>query len=88
MVRPVTVAVVAAPTEVPVRPPGVEVTVYPVIAEPPLSVGAVHVTVACVFPDVAPTAVGATGTIEGITAAEAAEATEVPRILVAVTVNV
>ena len=88
LVRPATVAVVAAPVEEAVKPPGVEVTVYPVIAEPPVSVGAVHDTVACVFPDVAPTAVGAPGTIEGITAEEGLDATEAPRILVAVTLNV
>ena len=86
--RPVTVAAVPAPVEVAVKPPGVEVTVYPVIAAPPLSVGAVHVIVACVLPEVATTDVGAPGTVEGTTAVEAVEAAEVPALLVAVTVNV
>ena len=86
--RPVTVAVVAAPAEVAVKEPGVDVTVYPVIAEPPLSVGAVHVIVACVLPPVAPTPVGAPETVAGITAGDAAEAAETPALLVALTVNV
>ena len=81
-------AVVAAPTEVPVRPPGVDVTVYPVIAEPPVSVGAVQVIVASAFPAVAPTAVGAADTIAGTTVDEGAEATEAPRMLDAVTLNI
>ena len=84
--RPVTVAVV--PVEVAVKPPGLEVTVYPVIAAPPVLPGAVHVTVACVLPAVADTEVGAEDTVAGTTAAEAAEAVETPRTLVAVTVNV
>ena len=41
---PVTVIGLAVP--VAVIPPGLEVTVYPVIAEPPLLTGAVNVTVA------------------------------------------
>ena len=44
MVSPVTVIGLAAPEAV--KPPGPEVTVYPVIAEPPLLPGAVNVTVA------------------------------------------
>jgi hypothetical protein len=46
--KPVTVAVVA-PLVVAVRPPGAAVTVYPVIAEPPLLAGAVHDSTAAAF---------------------------------------
>jgi hypothetical protein len=45
-----------------VIPPGVEVTVYPVTGEPPLLVGAVHLTVATPSPPVALMAVGVPGT--------------------------
>jgi hypothetical protein len=44
LVRPVTVIGLAEP--VPVKPPGLEITVYPVIGEPPSLTGAVNVTVA------------------------------------------
>ena len=44
MVRPVTVIGLEEP--VPIKPPGFEVTVYPVIAEPPSLADAVNVTVA------------------------------------------
>jgi len=59
-----------------------------VIALPPLDAGAVHVTDACALPAVADTAVGAPGTVAGVTAAEAAEAGPVPAALAALTVNV
>ena len=65
-VRPVTVAVVAAPAELAVKEPGLDVTVYPVMADPPLLVGAVHVIVACVLPAVATTDVGVPGTTAAI----------------------
>ena len=71
-----------------VRPPGLDVTVYPVITEPPLSVGAVNETVACPFSAVAETPVGANGTLSGIIAAEGADASDVPIEFVAVTMNV
>jgi hypothetical protein len=87
LVRPVTVADVA-PVVVAVRPPGEAVTVYPVIAEPPSLAGAVHDTAAWAFPAVPLTPVGAPGTVHGVTAAEAADAAEVPATFVAVTVNV
>jgi hypothetical protein len=87
LVRPVTVADVA-PAVVTVAPPGEAVTVYPVIAEPPLLAGAVHDTPAWALPAVPPTPVGAPGTVRGVTAALAADAAEVPAALVAVTVNV
>ena len=46
-------------------PPGEEVTVYPVIGDPPSLTGAVKLTVACAFPPVALTPVGAPGTLVG-----------------------
>jgi hypothetical protein len=45
-----------------VIPPGLAVTVYPVIVKPPLSFGAVNATEACAFPPVATTLVGAPAT--------------------------
>jgi hypothetical protein len=88
LVRPVTTAVVAAPTESAVNPPGDDVTVYPVIAAPPLSVGAVQDTSAWRLPAVAKTVVGAVATREGVTARDPVAAADVPMILVAVTVKV
>ena len=44
MLSPVTVIGLAVP--VAVKPPGLEVTLYPVIAEPPLLTGAVNAIVA------------------------------------------
>lgn len=70
--------------------PGFEVTVYLVIALPPLE-GAVQLTVTWPFPANPATPVGAPGTVaedEGTTAAEVAELRLVPTALVAVTVNV
>src|SRR5258708_33858454 len=45
-----TVALVAVPAAVAVIPPGDEVTVYPLIWDPPLEAGAVQVTVAWALP--------------------------------------
>ena len=45
----------------PVAPPGFAVTVYPVIATPPLDEGAVNATVACSSPAVAVPMAGAPG---------------------------
>ena len=42
-------------------PPGDEVTVYPVIGDPPLTAGGVHVAVALASPAVAEAAVGLPG---------------------------
>ena len=58
------------------------------MADPPLLAGAIQETVACVFPAVAVTPVGAPGTVAGVTAFEGEDALLVPRPLVAVTVNV
>ena len=72
-----------------VNEPGVEVTVYPVIAAPPVLIGAIHDTTDWAFAaPVALTAVGAPGTVDGVTAADADEAAPVPLAFVAVTVNV
>ena len=87
MVSPVTIAVRLPLDHVAVWPPGLAVTVYPVIDEPPFDDGAFHVTVACVSPAVAETLVGAPGTVAGITALEAEEAGLLPLALVAMTVN-
>ena len=46
-----------------VTPPGLDVTVYPVITLPPLFVGATNATLAEAFPAVATTPVGAPGTV-------------------------
>ena len=71
--------------------PGFEVTVYPVIAEPPLLTGAVNITVAWAFPAVAVPIVGTPGTVDdavGVTEFEAALAELFPMAFVAVTVKV
>jgi hypothetical protein len=87
LVSPETVQVVALVVEQ-VKEPGDEVTVYPVIAEPPVSVGAVHETTTEALPRVPLTAVGEPGTVAGVTEAEAVEELEVPTSFVAVTVKV
>ena len=61
MVRLETVQLVLAVVQV--RAPGDEVTVYPVTAAPPLSVGAVQDTVADPFPAAALTLVGVAGLV-------------------------
>ena len=83
------------------KPPGEDVTVYPVIADPPVFVGAVKLTVAVpLLPVVTATPVGAPGSVggvtggvtgasaAGVTAEDAAEAVPVPMAFVAATVNV
>ena len=67
---------------------GEEVTVYPVMALPPSEAGTVKATLAWALPAVATGLVGAPGTILGITAPDATEATEFPAALVATTVKV
>src|SRR5690606_19750395 len=68
--------------------PGVEVTRYPVIALPPLSAGSVNVIVTSPLPATAVTPVGASGTVFGVTASDAAEAALAPAAFNASTVNV
>ena len=84
--RPVTVIEVPAP--VAVMPPGLDVTVYEVMGLPPFEAGGVKVTVACAFPAVAVTPVGAPGTVAGVTLFEGLDGGPVPSALVAVTVKV
>jgi hypothetical protein len=59
-----------------------------VMLAPPLLTGAVHDTAAEAFPPTADTAVGAPGTVFGVTDADALEATLVPALFLALTVNV
>jgi hypothetical protein len=90
-VKPATTALNALPEAVvTAMPPGLAVTVYEVIGEPPLDAGAAQVTVACPLPGVALTPVGAPGTVAtvGVTAAEGLLGGESPSALVATTVNV
>lgn len=87
-VNPVTLMGEVVPVAVTTALPPLDVTVYPVIALPPVLVGAINATLAVVFPAVATTDVGAPGTVTGITAAEAAEGTELPTAFVAFTVKV
>jgi len=68
--------------------PGEDVTVYPVIAEPPVLDGADHETVTEESPNTPDTPVGAPGTVAGTTDADAEDAEPVPALFVAVTVNV
>ncbi len=58
------------------------------MAEPPLLAGAVQDTVACALPAVALGAVGAPGTVLGVTEALAGDSLESPMAFVAITVNV
>ena len=60
MVKPVTLIGELAP--VPVKPPGLDVTVYPVTLAPPVLAGAVKLTDAVVSPAVALPILGAPGT--------------------------
>ena len=85
-VSPVTVHEVVAVVQV--NEPGDEVTVEPVIAEPPLDTGAVQETMTEESPNTPVAPVGAPGTVEGTTAPETLDAEPVPAIFVAVTVNV
>ena len=62
-------------------------TLYPVISEPPSLTGAIQLTSASALPAVTITAVGAPGTVLGVTGALAGDAAETPTTLVAVTVN-
>ncbi len=82
---------VVAPVVVQLPPAGDEVTLYPVIADPPSSPGGVQETVALASPEDALTPVGAsgaTGPRAGVTGDEAADGSEVLTVFVAVTVNV
>ncbi len=71
-----------------VLPPGLDVTVYPVIALPPFEAGAVKLTVACAFPAFAVAPVGSSGTVAGVTVLDFFDAWPLPLALAAATVNV
>jgi hypothetical protein len=71
-------------------PAGEEVTVYEVMALPPLEAGAVHDTLAAALPAVATTPVGAPGAVAaptGVTAFDGVDAGPVPAALEALTVK-
>jgi hypothetical protein len=69
-------------------PAGLDVTVYPEMALPPSSAGAVKVTVACALPAVAAALVGAPGTVRGVTLFEDTDAAPAPATFEATTVKV
>jgi len=79
---------VRAPEVVQWRPPGEDVTVYFVIFDPPVTVGADQLTTAAIFRALAATFLGTPGTAAGITAFDGSEGGLVPTLFVAVTVNV
>ena len=87
MMSVVKVAVRVWPLTVTVWPVWLARTEYPVITNPPSDDGALQVTVACPFPAVADTLVGAPGRVAGVTELEAEDALLSPTLLVAVTVN-
>ena len=68
--------------------PGLEVTVYEMMGLPPFEAGAVKLTVACVFPALAATPVGAPVNVAGVTLFEGLDAGPVPIALVAFTEKV
>ena len=80
--------VIGLEVPVPVKPPGLEVAMYPVISDPPLLVGGVNVIEVCPFPAVAVPIIGASGTVEGVTEFEAELDALVPLAFIAVTVKV
>ena len=92
VVKPVTVMLVhVAEVNVPVIAVPTAVAVYEVIVAPPLEPGVVHATLTEVVPVIAAVPiVGAPGAVAGtgVTEFDAADATDVPRLFVAVTVNV
>ena len=88
-VSPVTTCVVdVVPALLSTPPAGLDVTVYPVIALPPLLTGAVKLTLACRLPGVAVTAVGAPGTVRGVTLFDELDGALEPAAFVATTVKV
>ena len=84
-VSPVTINGDEAPDAV--RLPGLDVTVNPVIAEPPVA-PAVNATDTSSLPAVTESIVGACGTVVAVTPDEADEAELVPNLLAAITVYV
>ena len=91
LVSPVTVIGEDVPLAVTGVPPptGVAVTVYPVIADPPVFVGAVKLTNALPLLPLAEIPVGRPGAvIAGVTADDGVELAPFPTVLVATTVKV
>ena len=86
LARPVTVQ--DSPVVEHVAPPGPAVTVYPVIADPPLEFGAAHERATKEFPDVPTRVAGLPGTVAGVTEFEGPEAALLFTWLVATTVKV
>ncbi len=68
-------------------PSVVDWTVYPVMAAPPLLVGAVHVRVACASPVTTLSSVGAEGVVAGVAALVGSDAVPAPTLLRAATRN-
>ena len=88
MMRPGTTIGDAAPNG-PATQTGLQMlTSKRVIAAPPLLAGGVNDTVACALPAIALAAVGAPGSVAGVTVFDAPEAGPVPTMLAAVTVKV
>ena len=87
LVRPVTVADVAPDPTLAVIPPGDEVTVYPVIGDPPLDAGGVQVTVAEASPAVAEAAVGLPGAPTSATSVPVVAGAPSPALSVATTLK-
>ena len=83
--RPVTTIDDDPPVDV--NPPGLDVTVYEVIVDPPFEIGGVNVIVACPLPPVAVPIVGASGVVAGVIVFVAPDAVLVPTEFVAVTVK-
>ena len=76
------------PEVVQVMDPGDELTVYPVVELPPSLDGAVQDTRAELSPNTPATAVGAPGTVAGMTAVDADDVEPVPALFAAATTNV
>jgi len=87
LVRPATVAEVAPAAALAVAVPGLDVTVKPVMALPPLDPG-VQTTVTSASPAVTLTMVGAAGSLSTMTEFDAVDGVLVAAPLVAVAVNV
>ena len=86
MVRPDTI--IGLPAPAPLIAPGFDVTVYSVMADPPLLAGGVKFTVTCPFPPITDPIVGAPGTVTGVTEADGEDAAPAPTVFEAVTVKV
>jgi len=88
LVSPFTKQVEALAKAEQVAPPGEAVTVYPVIGDPPSSIGAFQETCALALPPEAVANVGASGALAGVAVTVAVDDSESPTPLVAITRNV